>query len=445
MWFSKRHLGDITSRLSSINSVQQTLSSNAISALFDGVLSFVLCAVLFVYSKTILAVVLLVTGTHVLLRILQFRRVREETIRSLNYAAKQQSHLVESIRCIQAIKLANCEAGRSVRYMSLLSDTLNSGVRIQRTNSNFAAINNMLFGIQTGLILLLGAQQVNVGALSVGMLIAVVAYKDQFVMRVSGLVEQLLNFKMLRVHLDRIEDIALAETEIASSPQPALDLIDTSIEVRNVSFSYGSDSEQVFYDVCFRVESGESVAIRGPSGCGKSTLVKLLLGLVPLQKGEILIGGIPISQLGTDVVRKNVAAVMQDDQLLAGTISENIAFFDVAASEANVRAAAVTAGIHDEIQKMPMRYSTRVGEMGSSLSGGQKQRLLLARAIYRDPKLLLLDEATSSLDPHAERQVNRAVKALSITRLIVAHRESTISMADRVIDFAQFQAARKLT
>jgi ATP-binding cassette subfamily B protein RaxB len=182
-----------------------------------------------------------------------------------------------------------------------------------------------------------------------------------------------------------------------------------------------------------RLEAGESVAIVGPSGCGKTTLAKLMLGLLAPSEGEILIGGIDIRRLGLERYRGMVGAVMQDDQLFAGSIADNIAFFDTNVSPLKVEAAARLAAVHDDVAAMPMGYQTLVGDMGSSLSGGQKQRLILARALYRRPKLLVLDEATSHLDVARERQVNVAIARMKLTRIVIAHRPETIASADQVL------------
>ena len=171
----------------------------------------------------------------------------------------------------------------------------------------------------------------------------------------------------------------------------------------------------------------------GASGCGKTTLVKLLLGLLKPSSGSICIGGQDLHKVGPANIRKAVGAVMQDDQLFGGSLADNISFFDPQVEQAKVEAAARMAAIHDEIMAMPMGYHSLIGDMGSSLSGGQKQRVILARALYREPKLLYLDEATSHLDVANEQLVNAAVKQLAVTKVIVAHRPETIASADRVL------------
>jgi len=177
------------------------------------------------------------------------------------------------------------------------------------------------------------------------------------------------------------------------------------------------------------------VAIAAPSGTGKTTLAKLVLGLLEPTEGTILLGGVDIRTLGLARYRSQVAAVMQDDQLFAGSIADNISLFDADTTPLKVEAVARMAQIHDEIVAMPMGYQTLVGDMGSSLSGGQKQRVLLARALYRKPKFLVLDEATSHLDVAREREVNAIVKRMKLTRMVLAHRPETLASADKIISF----------
>jgi ATP-binding cassette, subfamily B, bacterial CvaB/MchF/RaxB len=206
-----------------------------------------------------------------------------------------------------------------------------------------------------------------------------------------------------------------------------------SLELRGVGFRYGEDDPWVLKDVNFKVEGGESVAVIGASGAGKTTLLKIALGLLEPIEGEVLYGGLPVRQLGQQNVRRHIGTVMQEDVLLTGSLADNIAFFDVQSDQTRVEACAQMAQLHDDISRMPMGYHTLVGDLGTGLSGGQKQRLLLARALYKNPKILALDEATSHLDIANERAVTLAIAHMQLTRLIIAHRPETIAGAQRVV------------
>jgi ATP-binding cassette subfamily B protein RaxB len=269
--------------------------------------------------------------------------------------------------------------------------------------------------------------------MTTGTLVLCVAYAEQFAARARDLIDKLVELRLLRVHTQRIADIALTEPErdVASTwagaaPEPR-------IEVDAVAFRYAEGEPWVLKDCSLAIAAGESVAISGPSGCGKTTLAKLILGLLQPTEGRITIGGIDIRKFGLGAYRAQFGAVMQEDELFSGSIADNISFFDPNADMDAIRTAAAMASIADDVMAMPMGYETLVGDMGSSLSGGQKQRVLLARALYRRPRILLLDEATSHLDVSRERRINGEVARLAITRIIIAHRPETIASADRVI------------
>lgn len=202
-----------------------------------------------------------------------------------------------------------------------------------------------------------------------------------------------------------------------------------------LSYRYDSQSPAVFDALDISVAPGESVAIVGPSGAGKTTLMKVLCGLFPPDSGRVEVNGVDIRQLGINNYHKMIACVMQDDKLFSGSIRENICGFADEVDDAWMEACARASYLHDVLMRMPMGYETPIGELGEGLSGGQKQRLFIARAIYKKPAILFLDEATSALDKESEAVVNQAIKRLNITKVIIAHRETTIASADRVIHF----------
>jgi ATP-binding cassette, subfamily B, bacterial CvaB/MchF/RaxB len=266
------------------------------------------------------------------------------------------------------------------------------------------------------------------------MVFAFIAYKLQFTGKAVSLVDRSIEFRLLGLHLERLGDIALTPLE-RGQDQPLTDgrPIQGAIELRNVSYRYAETDRFVLENVNLKVEAGEFLTISGPSGTGKTTMMKICLGLLEPTSGEVFIDGIPLNTLGVRAYREQVAAVMQDDQLLSGSIADNIAFFDPSHHEERMVESAKLAGIHDEILAMPMGYGSLVGDMGSALSGGQKQRLLLARALYRQPRILFMDEGTAHLDTENERLINERLRALSITRVSIAHRSGIAQGAHRMI------------
>ncbi len=437
-WFEKRHLGDVVSRFESIHTLQRTLTSSFLEGAVDGVMALVTLAMMAIYSIKLAAVVLAAMTIYTLLRIALYRPLRNATEEHIVAHAKEQSHFLETVRGISSLKLFNRQEERGARHLNLVVDTMNRNIITQRLALTWRAGNGILFGIMGILIVWLGAKAVMESAFSVGMLFAFIAYKDQFVQRVSSLIDKAFEWRMMRLQGDRLADIVTAEPEASAGDTPfalvaANDSPAPSLSVNNLSFRYAQTEPWVLSGVNFSVDSGESVAIIGASGGGKSTLAKVMLGLLQAEQGEVLLEGKSLKHLGIRNFREMVGTVMQDDQLFAGSIAENIAFFDSAADQKWIEQCARLAAVHDEIMTMPMTYNTLIGDMGTALSGGQRQRILLARALYKKPKILFLDEATSALDVQNEKLVNAAVKNLSLTRIIIAHRPETIAMADRVI------------
>ncbi|KRD31533.1 ABC transporter [Lysobacter sp. Root916] len=432
-YFGKRHLGDVISRLGSVHSIQRALSTSFVEAFIDGLMAAATLVMLLVYSWKLALVTLLTVAAYLALRTAAFPAMRDGTERQLIAGARQQSYLLESVRGLQSLKLAGREAGRAAAYANLMHATSDREVWLARLGLGFNGINQLLFGFERVLVIWLGAGMAMDNLFSVGMLIAYLSYKDQFSARVAGLIDKGVELRMLRLHGERLADIVLEppEREARERAQAAVPA-DGAIEVDGLGYRYADGEPWVLRDCALRIGAGESVAIVGASGCGKTTLVKLMLGLAVPQEGTVRVGGQDIAAIGLRDYRATLGVVMQDDQLFAGSIADNIAF-EEDADPARVEQAARLACVHEDIVAMPMGYHSLIGDMGSSLSGGQKQRIVLARALYRRPSILFLDEATSHLDVHSERLVNQAIAGLALTRVVIAHRPETIASADRVL------------
>ncbi|CAG1014856.1 partial Toxin RTX-I translocation ATP-binding protein, partial [Burkholderiaceae bacterium] len=431
-WFEKRHTGDVMSRFGAIQQIQQTMTTSFIEVVLDGLLVVLTLVMMWIYSGTLTAIALGCVAAYALLRWAFFRPLREATEEAIIHDAKKHSHFLESLRGVQSIKLFNRQEDRQARFMNLVVDAMNANIATRKLDLVLGVLHKMLFGLERVAVIWVGALLVLDRSFSVGMLFAFFAYKEQFAQRVSGLIDKAVELKMLKLQGERLADIVLTPPEPEVLVPPRQDL-SARIELRGVGFRYSDSEPAVLKGVNIVIEPGESVAIAGPSGCGKTTLLKLMLGIHEPQVGEVRIGGVPLAHLGLRTWREMIGTVMQDDQLFAGSIIDNICFFDAKPDFAWVEECAQVASVHDEIQAMPMGYHTLIGDMGTSISGGQKQRLLLARALYKRPKILLLDEATSALDVDRERLVNQAVRQLHLTRVIVAHRPETIASANRVI------------
>ena len=439
-YFEKRQLGDVFSRFHSIHNIQKALTTSFVEALVDGVMALAMLAVMAYYSFLLCALVLAAIIIYAILRWLSYGPLRRATQEQIVLQAKEQTLFLESIRGVQAIKLFSHEADRRGRWLNAVVDAMNRTLATQKINVGVQSSHQLLSALENVLVVWLGAGLVLDGQFSVGMLIAFISYKTTFALRVHSLIDKAVELTMLKVQGARLADIVLSEPE--PDAHGLASPLDMTLEVRDVWFRYSESDAWILQGVDLTLAAGESVAIVGSSGCGKTTLLKLMLGLLRPSKGQISLGGVAIDSLGPARYRALIGAVMQEDQLLGGSLMENISFFDAKADMQRVVSCAQMASVHEDIMAMPMNYNTLVGDMGSALSGGQKQRVLLARALYKGPKLLFLDEATSHLDVSRESSINEAVKQLPMTRVVIAHRVSTIAAAGRVVELVNGRVGR---
>jgi ATP-binding cassette subfamily B protein RaxB len=435
-FFEKRHLGDVVSRFGAIDQIQHTLTSTFVEAMLDGVLTIVTLVMMFLYSPPMAWIAIGAMALYAIGRWVWFRPLRNATEEQIVHAAKQQTHFIETVRGVRALKLFQRLDERRTSWLGLFVEQVNADLRTQKLGVLYRLMNGLLFGAERVLIIWLGARLVIAGDFTVGALLAFIAYKDQFVSRVSGLIDRLVEIRMLHLQGERLADIALAEQEASSVEglgKSEIAGLPATIDIKGLRYRYADGEPWVLDGVDLHIQEGESVAIVGPSGCGKSTLLNVMLGIRTANEGEVLVGGQPLSKLGLEQLRSMIGVVMQDDALFAGSIAENISFFDQPVDHEWVEECARKAAVYEEIMAMPMGFNTLIGDMGAALSGGQKQRILLARALYKRPRLLFLDEATSHLDVTREAMVNQEIHSLNITRVIIAHRPETIASADRVI------------
>lgn len=437
-YFETRHMGDVMSRFGSQETILQAITTDLVVAVLDGFMCVLTLAIMVLFAPALAAIVLGAAVLYAGLRLLTYIPLRQASAEAIIWSARRDSHFLETLRGIRTIKLFGGHEERRAHWLNLLVEAMNRQLGMQKLGLVFRTANTFLLGGVTILVVWVGTREVLDGAFTVGLLFAFLAYKDQFLRRISDLTNLLVDLRMLRLHAERLADVALTAPEPADPGMPILPTEagprrPVAIEVRDLGFRYAASDAPVLDGVSFRIEAGESVAIAGPSGCGKTTLLKLLAGLLEPTTGEILIDGAPIARIGLGRYRAMLGVVLQDDQLFAGSVGDNVCFFSGSPDRARIERAARLAAVHDDIMAMPMAYETLMGDMGTVLSGGQKQRVLIARALYREPGLLLLDEATSHLDVERERAVNEAIRGAPMTRIAIAHRPDTIRAAGRVI------------
>ncbi len=435
-FFEHRHQGDIQSKFQSIQQIQSKISTDFINTLLDGMMFVFNLVIMFLYSGLLTMIVLLALFMYVILRYSSYQTFKNQMASSIHLHAKVSSIFLETTRAITPIKLFVKENMRFNTWRNSHIDALNADIQISKKNIVYRTANLFVFNLEHILIICTGAKLVIINQLSIGMLLAFLAYRYLLVSKSSSLIQNIFDYQLISIQLNRLSDILFQQPESTTTVKHDNKIFKSMLTLVDVSFRYNASDKLILKHVSFDIQAGEKVVITGPSGCGKSTVLKIMIGLLSPTSGQMLIDDVPLKKWDPHHYRQIIAAVMQDDVLLTGSILDNITFFDEDIDLEYVHQVAKWANIHESILALPMKYESLVGEMGSMLSGGQKQRLLLARALYKKPKILFLDEATSHLDHENEILINNTLKSLNITQIMVAHRQETIHMADRVIDLA---------
>lgn len=433
-WFEKRHVGDIISRIGSAGAIQDVLTRGVIAAIIDGLMAIVAIIILLLYSPILTAVVVGAVAVNLALAFALFPALRARTEEQIIETAREQSHIMETVRAATTIKVMGREAERESSWRNLYANAVNAAVSVGKFQISLGFTQALVTGLQTVIVIYLGARTILAGdGFSVGMLFAFLSFRQTFTDRANALINQAIQFKFLGLHLDRLADIVTAEVETSAAAAPPRLEVRGAMTLRDIDFRYGVADRAILEGLNLEVRPGEFLAITGSSGGGKTTLLKLMLGLRPPTAGAVTLDGQTATPDLWRAWREQVGVVAQDDRLLSGTIADNIAFFDPDLDMVRVQQAAMAAQVHADIARMPMQYLSLVGDMGSTLSGGQKQRVLLARALYRQPRILILDEGTANLDVQTEEVIADLIAQLPITRIVVAHRPALLRRADRVL------------
>jgi subfamily B ATP-binding cassette protein HlyB/CyaB len=434
-YFEKRSTGASLARVRELESIRAFLTGSALTVIIDLGFTVVFIATMWSFSARLTMIVIGILAAlgivYTLIAPALRKRIEEKTASGTD----SQSFLVETIGGMATLKGMAVEPRMQQRWEELLVANTRASFRSEVLSQTTSQLAGFLNKLMVAAILWYGATLVIGGELSAGTLIAFNMMSGRVsapAMRLAQLWQQVQHTRM---SMQRVGDLLSAQSEPAPRERSSLPRISGAIELRQVNFRYGADAPPVLENLSLTIAPGEIVGIVGMSGAGKSTIIKLLQRLYVPQSGKILVDGIDIGGVDPAWLRRQVGVVAQDTFLFNLSIRENIQLADPARPFERVMEAAKLAGAHEFISQLPQAYDTVVGERGMQLSGGQRQRLAIARALLTRPRILLLDEATSSLDVETERRLHENMRRIveGRTVVIVAHRQATMQLCDRLV------------
>jgi len=433
-FFGRRHVGDLVSRFGSVREIRRIITEDLITVVLDGVFALITLAVMLYFSAMLALVVLVFVGVVTVLKLVLVPKIQAMQEQIIVAEAKTSTSLMENMRTIEIIKFYCRELQRMTLWRNAYAEQINAQVALTRFTIGLDAVYGLLFALENILVIYLAARLVLGGEITLGFLTAFIALKGNFSASIRSFVEKLVQIRLVRLQLERVSDITCTEKEIDTLQLPVVRRpLDGELRLCGVSYAYPGTEEFVFSDLSVAIRPGELIAIAGPSGCGKSTLMKLMAGLLPANAGTISVDGTDIRQLGLRQFRDSCAGVLQGDQLLSGSIADNITLFAERVDQDRLARVADMADISDLISRLPMGYNSLIGDMGSMMSAGQCQRILLARAFYKQAPFVFLDEATANLDADTEARILQQLRKLDATIVFVTHRPAPLEIADRII------------
>jgi len=435
-FFQSRHMGDIVSRFGSLEKLNRQMSQTIPELIVDFVTSVLMITIMTFYNFKLGLIILLFLTANFFIRQQVFKSYEHFEKKGLEEHAKSATYLMETLRAIQSIKSFQKESFRLNGWIEKFVNASNRDIQKGRLNLKVDISSGALVLLENIIIIYLVANSVVDGEMTIGTMYAFLSYKIMFSIRSESFLKSFFDVKLLNTHLLRVRALTREKREKSKlEKRYQKSNFNLGLTLDNVSFKYPHQPDLILSGINFSILPGESVAIIGPSGRGKSTLLKIMMGLYRPTEGVCRLDNLDVTEIGD--YQEIISAVLQEDQLVQGSIIENITWFDNAKEESFVYECAKLAAVHQEILSLPDQYDTQIGDLGSALSSGQKQRIMLARALYRKPKILFLDEATSHLDVRNETLITEKLKELRITKVVVAHRPSTILSADRIIDLSE--------
>jgi len=432
-FFQRRSAGDLMMRVNNNATVRELLTTNTLSTLLDGILVLGYLGLIIWFAPTMALMVAGLGFLQISMFYLSRRYYRELLARSLDAQARTQSYLVELFAGMSTLKACAAEGRAVEKWSNLFVDELNVSLDRGRLSATIDAITGFIGAASPMVILVMGAMNVINGQLTLGSMLAINAISMGLLTPLQSLVSTALQLQLLGGYMDRVDDVLKQEPEQPPEATTRVPKLTGRITLQGVSFRYGERAPLVVRNISIDIKAGSTIALVGRSGCGKSTLAALMAGMYRPVEGRILYDGHDTTRVDLRSLRRQLGIVFQSPYLFQGSIRSNIALTDPSLPLDRVVHSARQACIHDDIDRMPMGYDTLIADGGSSMSGGQRQRVALARALVHKPAVLILDEATSALDAETERRVMDNLTRLNCTRVVLAHRLSTIMDADQIL------------
>ena len=345
----------------------------------------------------------------------------------------------ENVQAMRVVKSYVREEHEKEKFNTAAADVANDFTKAEKILALNSPLMNLCMYTSNTLILLLGSRLVVSSggtALDVGQISALVTYSVQILMNLMMLSMIFVMLTMSMESARRISEVLNEKSSITSPADPVTEVKDGSIDFDNVNFRYSEHAERMaLSDIDLHIRSGETIGILGGTGSSKSSLIQLISRLYDATEGTVAVGGVDVKDYDLDVLRNEVAVVLQKNVLFSGTIKENLRWGDLDATDEELVEACKLAQAHDFISQFPKGYDTYIEQGGTNVSGGQKQRLCIARALLKKPKILILDDSTSAVDTHTDAMIRKAFKEYlpDTTKIIVAQRVSSVEDADRII------------
>jgi ABC-type multidrug transport system fused ATPase/permease subunit len=436
-YYDTRQTGKIMARLTGdIDTIQYMISGGFVTFLADLFSVIVLLFVLFFMEWRLALIAVGVVPFYVLNYKLFIRHIRPISEQLRERWDALLGVLQEKLAGITVVKAFVREDFETETFMKTVQDNFTLGMTQMKLNRKLGAIAQIIRAVGTGLVLWFGGSRILHRQLTIGELLAFNGWINSLYDPAVRLVDFNVTLQWAGAAVDRVFETLDTRPEIVDAPDSvAIKEMRGSVEFRNVSFAYNSETGNVLHELNFTVQPGEVIAVVGHSGAGKTTLVNLIARFYDVSEGEILIDGIDLRKVKLESIRRQISYVSQESLMFSVSLKENICYGKPNANDWEVIRAAKYADMHTYIMGLPQAYDTKIGEDGIKLSVGQKQRMSIARAALTDPKILILDDATSALDSKTEANVQAALEHLmrGRTSFVIAHRLSTIMNAHRIL------------